>query len=189
MYRNFPAGVVLVALLVSGPAALADEDVVQQNIPNAELLNQEGESVHFLSEVVGDKLAAITFTFTSCRTICPRLDGIFVKLQQRIADDLGKDTVLVTVSVDPVNDIPERLKAHSQMLKALPGWSFLTGEQSRVTALLKALEVFAPNIMDHPPTVFVVDGRRGEWTRLSGFPSPDTIVEVMETYRQARAAE
>ena len=188
MSRNFLGGVAIVVILALTAVAVA-EDVVHQNIPDAELLNQDGESVRFLSEVIGDKLAAITFTFTSCHTICPRLDGIFAKLQGQIADDLVEDTVLVTVSVDPVNDIPERLKAHSEMMKAGPGWSFITGEKERVNDLLKALEVFAPDILEHPPTVFVVDGRRGEWTRLSGFPSPDKIAELLGEYRQGRSEE
>lgn len=188
MIRNLFGGAAIVATLAL-PAIAGADDVVHQNIPDAQLLNQDGESVRFLSEVIGDKLAAITFTFTSCHTICPRLDGIFAKLQQQIADELGEDTVLVTVSVDPVNDIPERLKAHSEMMKAGPGWSFITGEKDRVNDLLKALEVFAPDILEHPPTVFVVDGRWGEWTRLSGFPSPDKIAELLEEYRQARSEE
>ena len=112
MSRNFLGGVAIVVILALTAVAVA-EDVVHQNIPDAELLNQDGESVRFLSDVIGDKLAAITFTFTSCHTICPRLDAIFAKLQEQIADDLGEDTVLVTMSVDPVNDIPERLKALS----------------------------------------------------------------------------
>ena len=74
----------------------------------------------------------------------------------------------------------------AEELDAKPGWTFLTGEKDTVNDLLKALEVYAPNIWDHPPTVFVVDGRRGVWTRLYGFPSPDKIVEVLDRYRAAR---
>lgn len=163
-------------------------NVVDLDIPDVDLIDQDGEPGRFVSDRIGDNLAAVTFTFTHCTTICPVLDGIFKRLQNDIADELGRDTVLLTVSVDPTRDIPERLKQHAEKLQAKPGWSFLTGEQETVTGLLKSLEVFAPNLLDHPPTVFVVDGRREVWTRLSGFPKPDKIVEVLDRYRTARTA-
>ena len=175
----------------AGHAAHADShggsNVVDLDVPDVELLDQDGEAGRFVSEIIGDRLAAVTFTFTHCTTICPILDGIFKRLQNEIADGLGRDTLLLTVSVDPVRDIPERLKQHAEKLQARPGWSFLTGEQETVTELLKELEVWAPDIWDHPPTVFVVDGQRGVWTRLAGFPKPAKIVEVLERYRAARA--
>ena len=36
---------------------------------------------------------------------------------------------------------------------------------------------------DEQATVFVVDGAKGVWTRMYGFPSPDKIVEVLDEYR------
>lgn len=159
---------------------------VELEVPDVELLDQTGQAARFVSERIGDNLAAVTFTFTHCTTICPILDGIFKRLQTEIADVLGVDTVLLTVSVDPVRDIPERLEMHAAKVQARPGWSFLTGDKQTVDDLLKALEVFAPNILDHPPTVFVVDGRSGEWSRLYGFPKPEEIVAVLDRYRAAR---
>jgi protein SCO1/2 len=168
-------------------APQSGSNVVDLDVPDVQLVNQDGERGRFVSEIVGENLAAVTFTFTHCTTVCPILDGIFKRVQREIADDLGEGTILLTVSVDPVRDIPERLKQHAGRLKAEPGWSFLTGEKETVTDLLKALEVYAPNIWDHPPTVFVVDGERDVWTRLYGFPTPAKIVEVLDGYRTARA--
>ena len=187
MSRGFFAAAMMVLLAL--PPAVSGGSFDEAGVPDARLVNQDGQEVRFLSDVIGDRLAAITFTFSTCHTICPRLDGIFKSLQEKVAADLGRDTVLVTLSVDPASDIPERLKAHAEMLEARPGWSFLTGDTARVNDLLKALEVYAQDIRNHPPTVLVVDGRRGEWTRLSGFPSPDKIAEVLARHRQARATD
>ncbi|NIQ38332.1 MAG: SCO family protein [Proteobacteria bacterium] len=161
-------------------------NIVHLELPDLELVNQDGEKGRFLSDIIGDRLAAVTFTYTTCTTACPILDGIFKNVQAEVADDLGKDTVLITLSIDPTNDIPERLKAHAEKLGAKPGWTFLTGEKQTVNEVLKGLEVFSTDIYNHPPTVFVVDGKREVWSRLNGFPSPDTIVEVLSEYRTAR---
>jgi len=176
------AFLVVLATLPAGAAT----NVVDLEVPDVELVDQDNQAGRFVSDVIGDHVAAISFTFTNCTTICPVIDGIFLGVQDRIAGDLGRDRILVSVTVDPANDIPERLKARAEELKARPGWSFLTGDKETVNRLLRALEVYTPDIWDHPPTVFVVDGRRGVWTRLNGFPSPDKITEVMDQYRAAR---
>jgi protein SCO1/2 len=170
-----------------GLAEQAAPNVIDLDVPDVELLDQNGEPGQFVSNRIGENIAAVTFTFTHCTTICPTLDGIFKRLQDDLAEDLGRDAVMLTLSVDPVNDIPERLKQRAGKLEARPGWTFLTGEKDTVNNLLRALEVYTPNISEHPPTVFVVDGRRGVWTRLTGFPTPAKIVEVMDGYRAARS--
>ena len=187
--RKWIVSFISLVLLVPG-VGLAEQggsNVVDLDVPDVELLDQDGEPGKFVSNRIGDNIAAVTFTFTHCTTICPTLDGIFKRLQTDLAEDLGEDAVMLTLSVDPVNDIPERLKQRAGKLEARPGWTFLTGEKDRVNNLLRALEVYAPDITEHPPTVFVVDGRRGVWTRLTGFPTPAKIVEVMDGYRVARS--
>ena len=170
-------------------AAYGESNVVDLDVPDVELVNQDGEPGKFVSELIGQNIAAVTFTFAHCTTICPTLDGIFKRLQGDIEKELGADAVMFTVSVDPVNDIPERLKQRAGALDAGPGWSFLTGEKETIDNLLKALEVYTPDITEHPPTVFVVDGRRDVWTRLYGFPKPAKIIEVMKGYRAARSEQ
>ena len=162
-------------------------NIVQLKVPDLELLNQDGEKGRFVSDFIGDRLAAITFTYTSCTTVCPILDGIFGQVQARLGDRLGQDIILVTLSVDPVTDIPQRLKAHARKIEARPGWSFLTGQKQAVNNILKALEVYSLDIFNHPPTVFIVDGRQGLWTRLNGFPSANKVVKELDRFNGAHA--
>ncbi len=76
-------------------------------------------------------------------------------------------------------DIPARLKEHTELLGVMPGWDYLTGERETIKQVLKALEVYTADIANHPPAVFVVDGRRDRWYRLNGFPSPKLIEQTM----------
>lgn len=162
-------------------------NIAQLKVPDLELFNQDADTGRFVSDFIGDRLAAITFTFTSCTTICPILDGIFGQVQAKLGDRLGKDVILITLTVDPVTDIPQRLKAHALKIKAQPGWSFLTGQKKVVNDILKALEVYSQNIIDHPPTVFIVDGRQGLWTRLNGYPSASKVIKELDRFTGARA--
>jgi len=173
--------------VAAGPDSPDRELISLSKVPNVELVDQHGQSGRFVEDFIGDRLAVLTFTFTSCTTVCPVLDGIFSRVQGDLGDRLGKDTVLLTVSIDPETDIPERLLAHAERLRARDGWSFLTGEKSVVDGLLKSMEAFVPDIQSHSPTVLVVDGERGVWTRLYGMPTPARIAELLESYDAARA--
>ena len=95
---------------------------------------------------------------------------------------------MLSISIDPATDIPPRLRAHAEEIGAQPGWTFLTGEQGKVNRILKALEVYTPDIANHPPAIFVVDGRRGVWVRLYGFPSADLVKATLLEFQAARAA-
>ncbi|MBI5015033.1 MAG: SCO family protein [Deltaproteobacteria bacterium] len=184
------AGLCLVALAAPAAparAAAPSRSAVRVRVPDLDVTNESGQTRRFLSGVIGDRLAAITFTYTSCTTICPVLEGIFQTLQKRLGERLGKEVLLITLTIDPANDIPARLKAHAQDLRARPGWTFLTGTKDNVTSILKGLEVYSPDLFNHPPTVFVVDGRRGAWNRLYGFPSASVVEGLLDELRAARA--
>ena len=157
----------------------AEPSVVAVNAPDVVLTDQDRKSRHLVSEWIGDRKAVISFTYSSCTTICPVLDNIFAQVQERLGSALGPQVVLLTVTVDPARDIPARLRARSNRLGASAGWRFLTGPQGTVNDLLRALEVYSADVSDHPPTVFVVDGAEGRWTRLNGFPTPEAILGVV----------
>ncbi len=180
-------GICLFAAMVTAPPlGHSAGSIVNLNIPDLELTNQDGESNHLVTELIGDNIAAITFTYTSCTTICPILDGIFKSVQTRVGDAMGREIFLITISIDPANDIPPRLKARAEKLGARPGWNFLTGQRESVNRVLKGFEVYTPDIANHPPAVIIVDGRRGIWSRLSGFPSPALIEKALKEHLVVR---
>jgi protein SCO1/2 len=161
-------------------------NLVKLQVPDLELTNQNGKKARLVSDYIGQRLVAFTFVYTTCTTVCPVIDGIFRKLQDRIGPDLGNEFALLTLTVNSAIDIPARLKEHSRKLGVKPGWDFLTGERETVKQVLKALEVYTPDIANHPPVVFVVDGRKGEWYRLNGFSSPELIEQTMRRQLAAR---
>jgi len=175
-----------VLTLAPAPALRAGETYALEDVPDVSLQDQTGQTGRFVRDFIGSDLAVLTFTFTSCTTVCPILDGIFGRLQEELGDALGQGTVLLTVSIDPERDVPERLRAHAERLGAKPGWSFLTGEKQVVSTLLKSIEAYVPDIQSHSPTVLVVDGEGGEWTRLYGMPTPERILQVLDRMRAAR---
>jgi protein SCO1/2 len=69
-----------------------------------------------------------SFVFTSCPSVCPALMERMQQVQHR-SRNAGAAVRLVTFTVDPETDTPERLAAFARRFKASPyRWTFLTGD-------------------------------------------------------------
>ncbi|HWT03205.1 MAG TPA: SCO family protein [Pyrinomonadaceae bacterium] len=148
-------------------------------IPDAVVYNQNGRRLNFYTDLVKGKVVAINFIFTTCTTICPPLTATFRRVQSELGEHMGRDIELISVSVDPVTDTPARLFDFAEKFKAGPGWTFVTGDQSEIDSLLRALGVAVADKNDHTPTVLVGNDATGYWTRAYGLASPATLVKVI----------
>jgi protein SCO1/2 len=151
-----------------------------------ELVTQDGKRVRFKSEVIGDKLAAITFIYTSCTTVCPVYNAIFTRLQGLLGERLGREVVLVTMTLDPARDIPRRMKKEARKYAAKPGWVYLTGKKQNVDQVLRGLDAYFPAFEEHPPMAIIGDGKTGTWKRFNGFPKPEHMLAMIDELKAAR---
>ncbi|HEX6202759.1 MAG TPA: SCO family protein [Thermoanaerobaculia bacterium] len=149
-------------------------------IPDIEVVTQDGERVRFYSDLVRGRVVAMNFTFTTCTTICPPMGAIFGRLEKVLGERAGREVHLITVSVDPVTDTPERLAAWAAKFGRTEGWTLVTGEKAEIVSLLKALEVFTPDFKDHPPVALLGNDARGEWTRANALASPAQLAEILD---------
>ncbi|MGB5320803.1 SCO family protein [Lutimonas sp.] len=77
------------------------------------------------------KVYVVEFFFTSCPTICPRMNENMVKIQNEFYGN--PSFAIASVSIDPERDSPEVLKAYAKEKGAtLKNWYFLTGDKNDV---------------------------------------------------------
>ena len=100
--------------------------VSSPRIPDVTVQDQNGKSLNFYSDLVKGKVVAVNFVFTTCTAICPSLTATFRRVQQQLAEQKVQ-AQLISVSVDPTADTPERLQQFAAKFKAEPGWTFVTG--------------------------------------------------------------
>jgi protein SCO1/2 len=153
-------------------------------VPDVALVDQDGKPVHFYSDLVKGRVVAMNFVFTSCTTICPPMGANFARLQKILGEKGGRDVQLISVSVDPTTDTPERLKAWSKKFGAGPGWTLVTGGREEVTRLLKSLGVYTASVTDHSPLVLLGDDARHRWTRAYGLAAPAKLAELLAQITQ-----
>jgi len=149
-------------------------------IPDVEVLDQEGNAIHFYSDLIKGKTVAINFIFTNCTTICPPLAATFARVQREMGEKVGKDVHFISISVDPLTDTPERLKAWGAKFKAGPGWTFVTGNKGEMDKLLYALGASVSRREDHTPSVIIGNDLKDVWTRTYGLARTSQMVELIE---------
>ncbi|HEU4870860.1 MAG TPA: SCO family protein [Pyrinomonadaceae bacterium] len=148
-------------------------------IPHARVLDQNGKQLNFYDDLIKGKSVAINFVFTTCTAICPPLTATFRRVQQE-AKTRGLDVQLISISVDPTVDTPERLQDFAQKFKAEPGWTFVTGDKAEIDSLLQALGAAVVNKNDHTPMILIGNEVTDQWTRTYGLSSPKTIVDLIQ---------
>ena len=161
------------------PVGEAENQTGSVKIPDVTVLDQDGRKLRFYTDLVKGKTVAINFIFTTCTTICPPLTATFRKVQQEMGERVGRDVALISVSVDPATDVPERLKSFSAKFNAQPGWSFVTGSKSDIDQLLVALGAYAGDKNDHTPMILVGNDKVQYWTRTYGLAAPATLTKII----------
>lgn len=160
-------------------SAYAHDGSSKMNIPDVELLDQNGNRVHFYTDLVKGKTVAVQFIFTTCTTVCPPLGATFARVQKELGERAGRDAHLISISVDPATDTPERLKAWASKFHAAEGWTLVTGAKPQVDELLRALGAATASPADHSPTVLVGNEAKGQWTRTYGLARPSVLVKLI----------
>jgi len=103
--------------------------------PDFQLTERSGKQVT-RADLAGEVWVA-DFIFTRCPGMCPLLSTRMATLQQKLRETPGRPVKLVSFSVDPEWDTPERLQEYAQKYQALPEqWLFLTGPLPTMTQII-----------------------------------------------------
>lgn len=115
------------------------ERLAERSFPNVTLTTHEGKKVKFYDDLLKDKIVIINFMYVKCEGICPGTTANLVKVQKLLADRMGKDIFMYSITLKPEEDTPEKLAAYAKAYKVGPGWQFLTGDPKDVELLRQKL--------------------------------------------------
>jgi protein SCO1/2 len=162
---------------------------VLATLPAFQLIDQGGRP--FGSRELEGRAWVASFIFTRCATICPSITATMSRIQDRTRN-LGASFHLVSFSVDPEFDTPERLAAYARGHRASPRlWSFLTGPEAAVKeAVVRGLKIAVGREQGddgrfdgifHGSHLVLVD-QRG---RIRGYYDSDDALVVEQVVRDA----
>ncbi|MDP3937164.1 MAG: SCO family protein [Deltaproteobacteria bacterium] len=141
------AGAAFTVAEEAGRSGSEDSPLDPRPAPEIRLVDQAGQP--FSLETLRGRAVLLDFIFTSCTGPCPILTGAHARLQQRLPADLRARVHLLSVTVDPANDTPEKLTEYARSQGAdLTNWTFLTGETDAVQEVLSSYHVGSVRLED-----------------------------------------
>jgi protein SCO1/2 len=98
--------------------------------------------------------------------------------------ELGADrdrVHLMSISIDPEQDTPARLREYARKFRAGPEWQHYTGTVEASLAAQRAFNVWRGDKMSHRPITLLRAAPGKPWLRIEGFVTP---AELLQLYRQ-----
>jgi len=150
---------------------------------------EEGKTIE-LNQLKG-KVLVMVMIYTTCKAACPRLVADMLSIAEQIPEANRKDVQYVLVSIDPVNDTPEKLKSFA-IRKKMNGeeWTFLQGDVNTVQEFANVLAVkykeISPEDFSHSNIISVFN-RKGELIHQQeglGVNNKETVETIIETSKQ-----
>jgi protein SCO1/2 len=165
----------------SASAGQGEDSSAQRYFTDTVLMNQNGESVRFYSDLLKNRIVVINTFFTECVSVCPLLNRNMQAIQDWLGDRLNRDVLLLSISVDPATDTPPRIKEYAQRFHAKPGWVFLTGTKENVELVLQKLGQRVEARDDHS-TIFIIGNDRTHlWKKAMGAAKSDQLMPIVES--------
>jgi protein SCO1 len=140
-------------------------------LPDFSLTNQSGKSIT-TADLKG-KVWVADFFFTSCQGVCPVMTARMSKLDKSLGE---KGLHLLSISVDPTTDTPEKLTEYAKNFEAKDNWQFLTGEKAKIIDLsVKGFRLsLGEDPMSHSQRLVLIDSR----SHIRGYYSIDRENEM-----------
>lgn len=167
--------------------APAPERLAARSFPNVPLLTQDGTVVRFYDDLLKGKAVAIDLIYTTCTDECPLETARLAQVQRLLKDHVGKDLFFYSISIDPLHDTPEALKAYADKFHAGPGWLFLTGKEGDIQQIAKKLGMSYSKAAltsqdSHATTLMLGDEPTGQWMLNSAEDNPRFLASTIGTF-------
>jgi protein SCO1/2 len=167
--------------------AYAARSVVSYQIPDVQLVRDDGKLVGLRSELDDGRPVILAFIYTSCTTVCPLTSHTLSELQSKLGSARNR-VHLVSISIDPEQDTPARLRQYAKTFNAGPDWQHYTGTLAASEAAQRAFDVYRGAKMDHSPATLIRPAPGAPWVRIDGFATADQLYAELPDLAGLRAA-
>lgn len=161
--------------------------MARYSIPNVNLVRDDGKSVALAAELDDGRPVVLNFIYTSCTTICPLSSQVFEQFQE----DLGsthEPVHMVSISIDPEQDTPARLRSYAAQFHAKRGWDHYSGTLASIVAVQKAFNVYRGVKMSHTPLTLLRAAPDKPWVRFDGFARVGDLTAERKSWETAAAS-
>ena len=153
----------------------------EYRVPDVWQVRDDGKRVRLAQELDDGRPVVLNFVYTTCPGICPMMSQVFSQFQTRAGAERER-MHMVSISIDPEQDTPARLRKYAKKFSAGSQWQHYTGTVADSVALQKAFDAYRGDKMSHDPLTLIRAAPGSPWVRVEGLASAD---EVLKQYRSA----
>ena len=151
---------VVVGIVASGGQAPGPPGLTQLPAPPTPVTAGTGYDGARISVPRAGRPALVTFLFAECPDICPRTAREIAQALDAVGD-AAQEIDVVAVSVDPVGDTPEAVRAFLERHDLLGRMDYIVGTRKELAPLWRAWEVAAQPpgraVSAHSARIVVID--------------------------------
>jgi cytochrome c2 len=103
------------------------------------------------------------------------------QLEEKLGDIVGRDVFILSMTVDPETDTPQRLKEYSSRFGTGPGWTFVTGKPEDIRAINYKFGERSQILSEHRNEIVIGNDATGEWQRDSVFGDINRLVMTVRS--------
>jgi protein SCO1/2 len=159
----------------------SQESVAKKYFTDVVLLDQDGKERRLYTDLIKGHTVIVIPFFTSCTGACPAMNQNLAGIQDWLGDRLGKDAVIMSLSVDPDTDSVARLKEYSKKFGARPGWYFLSGKKENVEFALRKLGLYVETREDHSNIMIIGNEKTGLWKKAFSLAKTESLIKLIES--------
>ena len=154
-----------------------------RHFPNVPLITHEGRRVRFYDDLLEDKIVVLNLMYADCEGVCPTITANLAKAQRLLPSRVKADVFFYSLTVNPADDTPARLKEYADMHGAGKRWLFLTGQPADLELLRRTLGFVDLNPAvdkdksSHSGVVRYGNEPLSLWGAVPGNSTPEWIVE------------
>jgi protein SCO1/2 len=174
--------------MMSAPAPRTNRTTANYAVPEVRLIRQDGAIVNLGEELNDGRPVVLSFIYTSCTSVCTLVSHTLSQLQSKLGENAGR-VHLMSITIDPEQDNPARLREYAKTFDAGPEWQHYTGTLAASQAVQRAFNVYRGNKMEHAPATLIRPAPNGPWTRIEGFATADQMLAELPDLSQLHAVQ
>lgn len=165
-----------------GPIVLTQKHVQHQWTPDTIVTKTDGTATTVAALSEGKNLI-IQFFYTRCNGTCPGTTMNLRKILAMMSPELRKDTVVISVSLDPERDTLAELKSYSDTRNLPKNWHVVKASRPNLEHLLKVTGMTADTLdpktqrIKHTAQILFGSKQSGHW-RMVNADKSDTRVAL-----------
>lgn len=153
--------------------------------PNVTLYTHEGRKVRFYDDLIRGKVVTFNMMYTQCTGKCPTMTANLHQFQQLLGDRVGRSVFMHSITLQPLLDTPDVLKAYVEKYHIGRGWEFLTGDPDDIEAIRFSLGFYDVdpevdrNLTSHTGFVRMGNDNYQRWTMAPALTGPQHIFSTL----------